>query len=133
MNDDSIIEGDAVSPSTIDVYALFGEFRLQGSPIAIHYASTFANPKTQGHRELLEELEPVRERLRAKDLRDLNSLLQRDLNDSRVAEDLIPYLQGKRAPIGFFPAVLAVLVPRGYLEGETSGIQYPKPESEAEG
>ncbi|CAL9421695.1 hypothetical protein [Nocardiopsis dassonvillei] len=62
-------------------------------------------------RRLTKSLRPVREIMESKDL-DFNQLLQRDLDDHRVATGLIPYLLEKR-PIGpaFFPPIMAVLLP----------------------
>lgn len=64
---------------------------------------------------IIAELLPMGERVTASKLTDLRSLLQRDLNDQRIAQDLIPCLQGVNSRIGFFPAILAVSVTKGYL------------------
>ncbi len=59
-------------------------------------------------------LSPTRELLKLGEL-SFNQLLQRDLDDARVAERLVPYLFGDvpDAPPGpsFFPPVIAVLLP----------------------
>ncbi|PWW65618.1 ParB N-terminal domain-containing protein [Actinokineospora spheciospongiae] len=62
-------------------------------------------------RQLTKSLAPVREVMEAEDL-DFNQLLQRDLDDHRVAVKLIPYLlrQQMTGP-AFFPPVVAVLLP----------------------
>ncbi len=62
-------------------------------------------------RQLTKSLAPVREVMEAEDL-DFNQLLQRDLDDHRVAVKLIPYLlrQQMTGP-AFFPPVMAVLLP----------------------
>jgi hypothetical protein len=62
-------------------------------------------------RQLTKSLAPVREVMDAGDL-DFNQLLQRDLDDHRVAMSLIPYLLTKQ-PTGpaFFPPIVAVLLP----------------------
>ena len=123
--------GPIPEPASIKVYGLLGTFRVGNSGFIVKYASTFANPAASGrhwgHKELLEELKPMRDRLDASKLQNLNSLLQRDLNDSRVAQDLIPYLLGQGMGIGFFPAILAVLVPRGYLAEAMDDPHYPTP------
>jgi len=56
-------------------------------------------------------LKPVREALSSADM-DFNQLLQRDLDDHRVATELVPYLL-KSSVYGpaFFPPVVAVLLP----------------------
>ncbi|MFE3109062.1 hypothetical protein ACFXKJ_19395 [Kitasatospora indigofera] len=62
-------------------------------------------------RQLTKSLAPVREVMEAGDL-DFNQLLQRDLDDHRVADKLIPYLfkQQTTGP-AFFPPIVAVLLP----------------------
>ncbi|MCD9875235.1 DNA sulfur modification protein DndB [Streptomyces guryensis] len=62
-------------------------------------------------RQLTKSLAPVREVMEAGDL-DFNQLLQRDLDDHRVAVKLIPYLLDLK-PTGpaFFPPIVAVLLP----------------------
>ncbi len=115
----------------IQVYGLLGTFRSGQSSLIVKYVSTFANPtathRLGGHKKLLEELKPMRDRLDASKLQNLSSLLQRDLNDRRVAQDLVPYLLGENTGIGFFPAILAVLVPRGYLAEAAGDPRYPAP------
>lgn len=122
----TIVEGTGVVAASIDLYALFGEFQVGNSPYTIRFAATFGSPSELGHRDLLQELKPVRERLDPSEIRDLTSLLQRDLNDARVASELIPYLQGQKAKIGFFPSVLAVLVPRNFFKADGQ-VEYPRP------
>lgn len=62
-------------------------------------------------RLLTKSLAPVREVMDAEDL-DFNQLLQRDLDDHRVATNLIPYLLRPRATgPAFFPPIVAVLLP----------------------
>jgi hypothetical protein len=62
-------------------------------------------------RQLTKSLVPVREVMDAGAL-DFNQLLQRDLDDHRVAVNLIPYLltQKSTGP-AFFPPIVAVLLP----------------------
>lgn len=62
-------------------------------------------------RLLTKSLAPVREVMDAGDL-DFNQLLQRDLDDHRVAVSLIPYLLRPQATgPAFFPPIVAVLLP----------------------
>ena len=68
----------------------------------------------------------MRERTNSKSLKDLSTLLQRELNDSRVANELVPYLQGETSEVGFFPSILVALVPKGFLQG-TGVEEYPTP------
>lgn len=62
-------------------------------------------------RQLTKSLAPVREVMEADSL-DFSQLLQRDLDDHRVAIDLVPYLLRKK-PTGpaFLPPIMAVLLP----------------------
>lgn len=130
MSNETDLEGDVALPKTIDLYGVFGTFRIEKSPYLIRYVSTFANPaRTDGHGEFVDELKPMRDRVKPGDLRDLRSLLQRDLSDKRVASELVPYLKGlTQSGIGFFPAILAVIVPKGYLLDSEHRPSYPKPD-----
>ena len=92
--------GSTVGPQSIKLYGLLSHFSLPDSPYKINYISTFVNPqRNDGHAELLDELLPMRERLPARKIKQLGSLLQRNLNDFRVANELIPYLQGKKSQV----------------------------------
>ncbi len=112
------------------VLGVYGEFAVQPSKWKICHFSTFAssnNESRAGNSEsLLRELKPMRERVSPKQIKDMSALLQRDLNDSRVANELIPYLCNNSALIGFFPAILCALVPSGFLDAdEKDSISYP--------
>ncbi|MFE7335595.1 ParB N-terminal domain-containing protein [Streptomyces griseus] len=62
-------------------------------------------------RRLTKKLAPVREVMESSDL-DFNQLLQRDLDDHRVAMKLIPYLMKEQATgPAFLPPIVAVLLP----------------------
>ena len=112
------------------IYGSFGEFTIgdSSSTIRAKYILTKIKPGNDGtwECELASEMKPWREVFKVEELK-FDELLQRDLDDSRVAHDLIPYLLGElgnRAQ--FFPPILAVIVPR--KQGET-GIEgfYPTP------
>lgn len=114
--------------SWIEVYGSTGLFTIPNSKYKVRFFSSSANNKVKnsGPSELLRELKPMRERVDASVLHDITSLLQRDLNDSRVANELVPYLLGRNNTDGitFFPAILAVLIPHDFLIGEEKG-KYP--------
>ena len=56
-------------------------------------------------------LKPVREALNTRDM-DFNQLLQRDLDDHRVATELVPYLlRPSLTGPAFFPPIVAALLP----------------------
>ena len=82
-----------------------GEIQYLESKARIRGGST--DPESR----LTRYLKPVREAL-ALDQMDFNQLLQRDLDDHRVATDLVPYLM-RKDPVGpaFFPPVVAALLP----------------------
>ena len=74
---------------------------------------------------------PWREIFKIEEL-SFDELIQRDLDDSRVAHDLIPYLLGETGQHArFFPPVLAVLVPK---RESRSGIgpRYPAPTTQGQ-
>lgn len=125
-----MIRTRAVRPQSIELYGTIGTFQVPNSPIRTVHFSTFANGRERWSHEraLLSELKPMRERIESSELRDLDALLQRDLNDARVAQELVPYLKGQTGSgIAFFPAVLAALIPKGFIEGD--GGTYPAPET----
>ncbi len=93
--------------------------------LAIKVFSTFANANEQN--DLLRQLKPMREIVEASQLSDLSSLLQRDLNDKRVADHLVPYLLGEaNNAFAFFPSIIAVLIPNHFLTAEEEQSAYPK-------
>lgn len=104
-------------PNKISVYGSFGEFTIgssSNSTIRAKYILTKIKPGNDGtpECELASQMLPWREIFNVEEL-SFDELLQRDLDDSRVAHDLIPYLlgeSGNRAK--FFPPILAVIVPR---------------------
>lgn len=71
---------------------------------------------------LTQQLAPVREVLGIKDM-DFNQLLQRDLDDHRIAIDLIPYvLKPVHTGPAFFPPIIAVVLP---FNGKTPVSNFP--------
>ena len=116
------------NPKSSKVYGSFGEFTVGKSENTIRakYLLTKIRPGNDGTWEcdLASEMRPWREVFNIEEL-NFDELLQRDLDDSRVAHDLIPYLlddSGNKAK--FFPPILAVIVPR---KNTGSGIErfYP--------
>lgn len=123
------IKGKQPTPDVIEVQGILGSFDLPNQKVNVRFLSTFASKRdlASGSAKLLSELKPMRERVKASELNDLGALLQRDLNDSRVAKDLVPYLTGigNQREVAFFPAVLAVLMPAGFMQGKD--VEYPSP------
>ncbi len=111
----------------IELTGLFGEFEIADKNIVIKFFCTNANSRHPGSNEseFLEELKPMRERVDASNLSDMEALMQRDLNDFRVANNLIPYILGENSDVSFFPSILAVIMPKDYLNGSNSEYPYP--------
>lgn len=121
--------GFGVQKST--AFGSYGEFSVGAgsSRIRAQYLLTKIKPGLRGlwENQLASQMAPWREIFRIEEL-SFEELIQRDLDDSRVAHDLIPYLLGETGQHArFFPPILAVLVPKK-VDGK-SGIapQYPKP------
>lgn len=94
------------------VEGTWGEFRTESGRVEFVMTNARLGPAGPDleHR-LTRQLRPVREVLSIANL-DFGQLLQRDLDDHRVATELVPYLlSGARTGPAFFPPVLAVLLP----------------------
>ena len=112
------------------VHGSFGEFAVgeSSSTIRAKYILTKVKPGNDGTPEckLASQMLPWREVFDVEEL-EFDELLQRDLDDSRVAHDLIPYLlgeSGNRAK--FFPPILAVIVPRKPVGSGIEGFYPPQ-------
>ncbi len=132
------LAGRPIPRPRITVYGMFGSFHVggqaeAGGKVLVRYFSTVAagqhSAAAGDSQGLLRELKPMRERVRVSDLRDLSSLLQRELDDDRVANELVPYLRGVNTAVGFFPGILVALVPQGFLRSQ-QGAAYPAPSPE---
>ncbi|MEZ4448305.1 MAG: DNA sulfur modification protein DndB [Nannocystaceae bacterium] len=116
-------------------FGTFGQFRINTAKrgdVTACYVQTRIRAAKDGQWDsiLTQYMRPWRE-VFAVERMTFDELLQRDLDDARVANDLIPYLMGTEAsryPV--FPPILAVLAPSG-REGERAGIERfysgPKP------
>ncbi len=127
------LKGSSITDPKIKVFGMFGRFTVatpDPNRVVVNYFSTVASgsdSESAGNSlSLLRELKPMRERVHVSDLRDLSSLLQRELDDRRVATELVPYLKGDSSPVGFFPGILVALVPNGFLRSEAHA-EYPRP------
>ncbi len=108
---------------TIDVQGVLGTFRVPNADLTVEYILTYASLDGTPYNRLLDLLVPVREVLNIKDL-DFDHLLQRDLDDFRVSEQMVPYLLGKTSTDPrFFPPIVAVIVP---MNGEKMEKLYPQ-------
>ncbi|MEO7179158.1 MAG: hypothetical protein ABIW83_09965, partial [Allosphingosinicella sp.] len=127
------LAGTGIQKPVIKVFGVFGSFTVgsaDAKQVQVRYFSTVAsgaNSASAGNSlSLLKELKPMRERVRVSDLRDLAGLLQRELDDGRVATELVPYLKGTNSQVGFFPGILVALVPHGFLT-QDKNVEYPRP------
>jgi hypothetical protein len=116
-------------------FGSYGEFSLGSgsSKIRAQYLLTKIRPGQQGYWEnqLASQMAPWREIFKIEEL-SFDELIQRDLDDSRVAHDLIPYLLGETGQHArFFPPVLAVLVPKR-VSHSGIGPQYPQPSTQGQ-
>src|SRR5437016_2890473 len=90
----------------------WGDFRTRSGQVSyIMTNARLGGEGTDWERRLTSRLRPVREVLGVADM-DFDELLQRDLDDHRVATELVPYLlRGADTGPAFFPPILAVLLP----------------------
>ncbi|MGY6530124.1 MAG: DNA sulfur modification protein DndB [Cyanobacterium sp.] len=98
------------------IYGTYGEFTIESENkhITAQYLLTKMKPGVENSWEnsLADQMVPWREIFKIEEL-TFDELLQRDLDDSRVANDLIPYLLGESGSNArFFPPILAVLAPK---------------------
>ena len=119
------------TPATIDVQGVLGTFKVPDSNLTVEYILTYA-PLDGGQTangQLLDLLVPVREVFHLPDL-DFDHLLQRDLDDFRVSDEMVPYLLGKKSSDPrFFPPIVAVIVP---MTGRNMKEFYPHCSQEIE-
>lgn len=115
-----------------DFFGSEGQFTVEredGEEVTAKYVQTKIRPSTAGQWEdqLTSHMKPWREVFDIQDMK-FDELLQRNLDDPRVANDLIPYLLGKENRYPFFPPILAILAPTP--ETNRSGIEkaYPEPQ-----
>lgn len=108
---------------------IWGEFQTPAGRVNfLMTKARLANSETMPESRLTAQLCPVREVLDIKKM-NFNQLLQRDLDDHRVATELIPYLIKNQGNPAFFPPILAAplalqgqrplgRVPRGRAPGQ---------------
>lgn len=108
------------------LYGIVGTTSIPKNKYSLTYFQTSISSRNPGSAQykFLKELVPVRDRMKISEIQTMDDVLQRDIDDSRIARDMIPYLmETKNKPV-FFPSILVVLMPR---ENLTNGVnQYPK-------
>jgi hypothetical protein len=78
-------------------------------------------------------LKTARQILPRKDLQ-LDELMQRDINDTRVRKEIIPYLrQGGGLNVKFFPPILVAVLPKQSHDDDSPADRYPQPNLTDEG
>jgi hypothetical protein len=90
----------------------YGSFSTPAGAVAfVMTQGRLGKSSTDRRWRLTKELAPVREVLNIRDM-DFNQLLQRDLDDHRIATELIPYVlkAAKNGP-AFFPPIIAIVLP----------------------
>lgn len=108
-----------------------------GNVVFLQTRARLAQGDTSNAGRLTALLTPAREALDIREM-DFNQLLQRDLDDHRIAHDLVPYiLRQKATGPAFFPPILTALLPFQnrkpvnefpgvQVEGSFSDIEYGK-------
>ena len=105
--------------NSIVLNGLVGEFKTLKSKVKIKYFSTKANSKNDI--DFLDELKPMREKYPVSDINDIQSIIQRDVNDTRIAQEILPYLlnevlgKSSETHMPFFPAIMAILLPKNFI------------------
>jgi hypothetical protein len=105
--------------NSIVLNGLIGEFKTLKSKVKIKYFSTKANSKSDI--DFLDELKPMREKYPVSDINDIQSIIQRDVNDTRIAQEILPYLlnevlgKSSETHLPFFPSIMAVLLPKNFI------------------
>lgn len=117
------------------IYGTYGEFTIgaEENRVRAQFLLTKMKPGSEGSWEnaLADQMMPWREVFNIEEM-TFDELLQRDLDDSRVVHELIPYLLGESGAFArFFPPILAVIAPK---KAEKTGIMpyYPVPRTPKE-
>lgn len=121
-------------PHTIDLRGVLGTFKVPHAKLTVEYVLTYASldASQAAYGQLLDLLVPVREVFELEGL-SFDQLLQRDLDDFRVSNEMVPYLLGDEpSDPRFFPPIVSVIVP---MSNGKMDNKYPacKPETENEG
>lgn len=95
-----------------EAFGIWGNFNTPSGQVTfLETKARLGRSDTDAESRLTGFLKPVREVLDTKDM-DFNQLLQRDLDDHRVATELVPYLlHGASTGPAFFPPIVAALLP----------------------
>lgn len=105
-------------------YGSYGDFAIPAGKVGfLQTIARIGSHEPSREQKLARELRPVREVLPTHTM-NFNQLLQRDLDDHRVATELVPYvLESARTGPAFFPPIVAAVLP---FEGETPCRGFPE-------
>ena len=115
----------------LSLQATHGVFRAVDGKIDVHYC--LAGISGQHDKTMLSKLIPFRDLLTPSEMNSVDQLIQRDLNDNRVASRLLPYLLRSNDGGGvasnqglpsFFPSTLVFLFTNDHLNLD-SDVPYP--------
>jgi len=100
-----------------EAFGIWGHFNTTSGDVSfLETKARLGLTGTDAESRLTRYLKPVREVLNTRSM-DFNQLLQRDLDDHRVALELVPYLMcGRTTGPAFFPPVVAALLPFNGVE-----------------
>lgn len=108
------------SSSLIEIQGCLYNFETPNSNIKIKFFQSGVGKDVPNGIEFLKYLKPVRELLATNQIQDIRQLVQRELDDVRIINSLLPYILNENNILGesgiaFFPSVLGVLMPKNYL------------------
>ena len=108
------------SSSIIEIQGCLYNFETPNSNIKIKFFQSAVGKDVPNGLEFLKYLKPVRELLETNQIQDIRQLVQRELDDVRIINSLVPYILNENNILGkngiaFFPSVLGVLMPKNYL------------------
>ena len=108
---------------------IYGTFETPAGKVAYLQTKAKVGGDSTSHGKLIKALLPAREALNIQEM-DFNQLLQRDLDDHRIATKLIEYVLNPPANSlpGFFPPVLALLLP---FDQQQQPVEYFPPPIES--
>jgi hypothetical protein len=94
------------------IEGIYGTFETPAGKVAYLQTKAKVGGDGSNHGKLIKALIPAREALNIQEM-DFNQLLQRDLDDHRIATKLIEYVLNPPANSlpGFYPPILALLLP----------------------
>jgi hypothetical protein len=129
----------AVSALNTPIRGTTGTFTVSSnetgsSSTEVRYLLTHATlTDTGANSQLLRMLCPVREVFNLDEL-DFDEIMQRDINDARVAQELIPYLLDTKnaGHVKLFPPIVAVVVPLSSMSARPGKYYAPVVKSEEE-